>query len=335
MRSKVILDYFKKQNYLIKVVTFGQALPYLQKYFDCFEITGWELVYKNNKVSYLATGFKDAKKFPGLVKSFNSVRKLIDDFSPDFIFSDFEPLVSILAKIKKLPCVSVGNHQFITNCRIKFPKKYLKDYLTVKMITEAWTPYADYYLVTTFVAEKIKNKKTILVPPILQDEVLDLQPQIYDYVMVYLTSEFEKIIPILNKINENFIVYGLNRNEKIGNIELKEFSRHGFLNDLKNCKAVIANAGFTFIGEALYLKKPFLAIPIAKQFEQIINGVYLEKLGYGRYCMRVDREEILKFLVNLNKYRNELELYEVGDNQKLYQTIDLVIEKLIKKDKNS
>jgi UDP:flavonoid glycosyltransferase YjiC (YdhE family) len=39
-----------------------------------------------------------------------------------------------------------------------------------------------------------------------------------------------------------------------------------YLEELKACKAIIATAGFTLMSEALYLKKPYLALPLKGQF---------------------------------------------------------------------
>jgi uncharacterized protein (TIGR00661 family) len=44
---------------------------------------------------------------------------------------------------------------------------------------------------------------------------------------------------------------------------------------------VIANSGFSLICEALYLGKPYLAIPVRHQFEQVLNAYYVDKMGYG------------------------------------------------------
>lgn len=325
MRSKVVLDYLIKQGHQVKVVTFGKAIKYLGQNYDCQQVEGWELVYKKNKVAYLATAIKDAKKFPKVVQSFNQIRKLFNEFEPDIVFTDYEPMVSLLAKIKKLPCVSIGNHHFINKCKIKFPWRYWRDYWTVKVINEAWTPYASQYIITTFAEEKLKHNKAVLVPPIVPKDIIGLQQQTKNYILVYLTSGYKVIIDFLKKINQQFIVYGFNEDKTIANIQCKKFSRSEFINDLKDCKAVIANAGFTLISEAIYLKKPYLALPVAKQFEQIINAIYLEKLGYGKFCTKIKRKSVYDFIKNLDYYQKNLANKEQIDNVKLFKEIDKCI----------
>ena len=53
------------------------------------------------------------------------------------------------------------------------------------------------------------------------------------------------------------------------------------LQDLVGANAVIANAGFSLVSEALHLGKPYLAIPVKRQFEQVLNAYYVDKMNYG------------------------------------------------------
>ncbi|OGF30900.1 hypothetical protein A2533_03035 [Candidatus Falkowbacteria bacterium RIFOXYD2_FULL_35_9] len=328
MRSKVIIDHLKQVGHEVRVLTYGQALPYLKKFVRVDEIVGLQLVYKNNKVDYLSTIIKDSKKFPKILQSFSQVSKIFNKFEPEVVISDYEPMSSILAHLNALPLLSIGNHHFITNCEIKFPKKYYRDYLTVKAITLAMTPKADAYFITTIAKEKIKDKKTFLFPPIVQEDVSKLTAKKGDFVLVYLTSEYGQLVEQLQKLTKyKFVVYGMNKNGKYGNVILKEFSRKGFVKDLSQSKAVIANSGFTFISEALFLKKPYFAIPVANQFEQTINAVYLEKIGVGTYSENFNQTEIDNFLQNLEVYEKNLKKYPKFTNQKLFSKLDNFLKK--------
>jgi uncharacterized protein (TIGR00661 family) len=329
MRSKVVLDYLVKAGHTVKVVCFKQSFEYLKNYFDCYEIDGWELVYLKNQVSYLHTAIKDAKKSPQVFKSFRELKKLFEEFKPQMVFTDYEPLVSLMAKLKKLPCLSIGNHHLISRTKISFPVKYWRDYWAVKIINRGWTPYANNYVLTTFFEVKIKNKNTYIFPPILQNDILNLKPQVGSFSVVYLTSEYPEILEVLKILPGKFIVYGLNRDEQLGNVILKKFSRPGLLEDLRNCRAVIANAGFTFITEALYLGKPYFALPIARQFEQLINAFYIKKLGYGDYSEKLEALKIQDFFRNLEVYRSNLFSYSRQDNHLLFEKIEELMKKSV------
>ena len=170
------------------------------------------------------------------------------------------------------------------------------------------------------------DKNTFLFPPIFRREVFRLSPAVKDFILVYLTSGYEEIIPVLKEINKKFVIYGLNRQGRENNIFFKKPSQKEFLEDLANCEGVIANSGFTLISEALYLGKPYLAMPIKGQFEQVLNAYYLEKLGYGKYWEEINKERIESFLYNLGLYQERLKEYEKADNSEIFQKIDSLIE---------
>jgi uncharacterized protein (TIGR00661 family) len=192
------------------------------------------------------------------------------------------------------------------------------------------TPYADDYFVLAITEEKIIAPNTKLLPPIVDPLVLKLTPVIGDYLLVYLTSAVPAIIEVLRSLSEQkFVVYGFNRDEVIDNVTLKNFSREGFLEDMAGCRALIANAGFSAISEALYLRKPYLAVPVAGQYEQTINAVYLEKLGLGKNASVLDETVVKEFVVKLGEYQQTLDKRLVENNDRLLKLVDeWIIEKL-------
>ena len=103
------------------------------------------------------------------------------------------------------------------------------------------------------------------------------------------------------------------------------------MDDLASSKAVIANAGLTLITEAFYFKKPYLALPIKKRFEQLTNSYHLKKLGYGNYTERLDWKKLNSFLKNIPVYSKNLKKYKKSNNSKLYKLLDKLIKKFGKK----
>ncbi|HTS10848.1 MAG TPA: glycosyltransferase family protein [Candidatus Limnocylindrales bacterium] len=98
-----------------------------------------------------------------------------------------------------------------------------------------------------------------------------------------------------------------------------------FLQDLTAAKAVIANSGFSLISEALHLGKPYLAWPVKRQFEQVFNAFYIEKMGYGAYWDDLNKERVESFLFNLDFYRENLAQYPRQDNSALFAKLDELI----------
>src|SRR5947209_9517231 len=100
----------------------------------------------------------------------------------------------------------------------------------------------------------------------------------------------------------------------------------GFLRDLAGASAVIANAGFSLVSEALHLGKPYLAIPVQHQFEQTLNAYYVDKMGYGAFWEDLSKEKIESFLFNLPLYAENLKSYPRAGNQALLAKLDQLID---------
>jgi uncharacterized protein (TIGR00661 family) len=112
-----------------------------------------------------------------------------------------------------------------------------------------------------------------------------------------------------------------------GNLVYKPFSEAGFVDDLRTCRAAIASGGFTLMGEAVFLRKPMLAEPVAKQFEQILNCRYLEREGYGLCAEPLSEEKLNEFLSRLPEFDHNLARYRQDGNAQLLAKLEEVLER--------
>ena len=92
-----------------------------------------------------------------------------------------------------------------------------------------------------------------------------------------------------------------------------------------SAKAIVANSGFSLVTEALHLAKPYLAVPVDHQFEQIFNAYWLQKMGYGAYWEDLNKERVESFLYNLPVFRERLADYPRQGNGALLAKLDTLI----------
>lgn len=330
-RAKEIAGYLQKKKHKIKILTYNKGLKNLSPFFDTEEIFGLRFDYKDGGVQYMSTFITNLLKSDQAIKSINKTLKIIDEFKPNIVFTDFEPISCIAGNFKALPVISIDNQHRLINTAIEYPKKYQNEANLAKAVVRAMIFKAKQYLVTSFFQEKILKNNTFLFNPILRNEIIQAKTSENNHLLVYLTSENYDLIEILKKIKQKFIVYGFDKNEKDNNLVFKKPSEKIFIKDLASSRGVVANAGFTLITEALYLKKPYLALPVKKQFEQVLNAIYLEKLGYGKYWDELNKERIESFLFNLDFYKKNLEKYKRQDNRNIFNHIDKIINSISKK----
>lgn len=336
IRSAAVINHLMKKHDVM-IAASGRAYDYLAKKFDnVHNIGGFNIVYENNRVNNKKTFFNAVKKLPkDLRNNMKILYRLLKFFKPHIIITDFEVFSNIIAKLMNIPMLSIDNQHIMTKTLIKTPKKYRGAKINAISVVRAFIVRPKKYLVTTFFYPPVKNKKRILLfPPILREEILKLKPSTGKHVFVYQTSDsYGKLVPILKQIkDEKFIVYGHHKEGRDGNIEFRKFNEDIFLKEFASAKAVITNGGFTLIGEALHLNKPILSVPVKKQFEQILNAVYLQRLGYGEFHEDLDKEIIEKFLSKLNEYRDNIsKKYKKEDNSKILKEVERLIERYSKR----
>lgn len=324
-RAKEVLSHLLAQGHVVHVASFDRGLQNLKPHFDVTEIYGFRLAYVNNRVRYKRTIAKNLITVPQAAKSLSRLKELVDLWKIELVITDFEPLTCHVGHTQGLPVISIDNQHCLTNAVVSYPKQYRRDAAAAKLVTRLMTPRANAYLVISFFTAPIRKRNTFLFPPLLRQEILDATPTHGDHVVVYVTSPAPALARWLNSVRCRFIAYGFDREGEDGNILYKRPSLDGFFADLVSARAVVANSGFSLVTEALHLGKPYLAVPVSHQFEQIFNAYWLEKSGYGSYWEDLNKERIESFLYNLPHYREALAQYPRQGNGALLKKLDALI----------
>lgn len=334
IRSSVIIDRIK-DKYDVYIFSSDRAYKYLNEKFDnVYKIGGFNTVYINNKVNNTKTLINALKRNPLNIKEgYEELYKKARKLSPDVIVTDFEIYATMVSKLLSIPLISLDNIHMITQTAIDYPPKHQGEMLKAKGVIKSYVLKPKIHILTSFFYPKIKPKKrAVLYPPVIREDILKLKPTIEDHIIVYQTSkESVKLVEQLKSLNEKFIVYGFNKDEVDENLTYKLFNENEFYNDLASAKAVICNGGFTFISEAISLKKPIYSVPAIGNFEQTLNGFYVQKLGYGEYHEEMSPKKVEKFLKRLPKYQEKLAKVKKTNNDGIVNELIYRIEKYSKK----
>lgn len=334
IRSRVILDELVK-NHDVQVVVSGRAHDYLAKrageHLSVKKIWGFTIVTEDNEVRNFKTLFENLKGafsggWPRNIKAYFDVA---DSFRPDVVVSDFESWSYLYAVNHRLPVVSVDNMQIINRCRHdpEILRGHEGSFQIAKGIIKAKVPGAYHYLITTFFYPPVRKKRTSLHPPILRPEILAAKPEPGAHLLVYQTYTTNKELPeMLKRTGIECRIYGMRRDLKEevrdGSLVYKPFSEAGFIDDLRTARGVVASAGFTLMGEAVYLHRPMLTEPVGKQFEQIINARYLQKEGYGLHAEELTEPLLREFLERIPEFENNLACYSQDGNTDLLAKLE-------------
>jgi uncharacterized protein (TIGR00661 family) len=327
-RAKEVLSHLVAQGHTVHVASFDRGLHNLGEQFDVTEIYGFRFAYVNNRVRYKRTIAKNLITAPQAARSIAQLKKLVDEWNTDLVITDFEPLTCHVGHRKGLPVISIDNQHCLTNAAVSYPRKYRRDAAAAKLVTRMMTPHADAYLVISFFTAPVRKRNTFLFPPLLRQEILNATPTQGKHVLVYVTSPAPVLAKLLSAVRCQFVAYGFGREGAEGNIVYKKPSLEGFFADLTSAKAVVANSGFSLVTEALHLGKPYLAVPVLHQFEQVFNAYWLDKAGYGAYWEELNKERVESFLYKLPRYRETLASYPRQGNAALLGKLDWLIASL-------
>jgi uncharacterized protein (TIGR00661 family) len=337
MRSRVILEHLISQDHDVEIMASGRAVDFLAKRFEGVNrIHGLHMIYEENRVRPMKTLWSNVLTgATGLPKNIGAYFELITSFRPQAVIADFESWTYLYGKTHRLPILSLDNMQIINRCTI--PPEVIAGHRAEFEFTKAFIkgklPFCNDYFITTFFHPEIRKENTRLFPPILRPEILDAKRRNGDHILVYTTGEGNATFAeTLQKSGIECRIYGMRRNLKEevveGNLRFQPFSEDKFIDDLASSKAVIAGGGFTLMGEAVYLHKPMLAVPLARQFEQVLNARYLELEGFGRHAETLeDAATITDFIAKVPEYEKKLQKYEQNGNEKIKTAIDEWLDK--------
>lgn len=337
-RSKVVLEHLRARGHRLKIVVSGRAYGFLRQHFeDVVEIRGLTLHYEDGAMVRDVSVLKNVLLAPSvLLANAKAYVKDVASFDPHVCISDFDSFSYLFAKRHSLPIVSIDNQQIIHKCKHDDDiKEGLRaDFQATRAFVKAKLPGCDHYVITSFFPAKVRDKfkdRTTMVPPILREPVLRADPSRGDHVLVYQTSQSdETLFPTLSRLrDQRFVVYGRDEGDSPRNVVRKAFSEDGFVRDLASARAVVCNGGLSLLGEAIYLGKPVLSVPVRHQFEQEMNARYVEKLGYGVSARKLDPDVLATFLRDEDGYARAVRRHHHQDgNDELFSTLGRLLKDL-------
>jgi len=337
MRSRVVLDHLVAEGHEIEIMASGRATDFLSKRFaGVNRIHGLHMIYEENRVRRGKTLWSNVLGgTTGVPQNIAAYFDFIKDFRPEVVVSDFESWTYLYAKAHRLPVISIDNMQIINRCT--HPQEILADHEAAFQITKAFVkgklPFCDHYLIATFFYPEVRKERTTLVPSILRPEILAANRREGEHLLVYQTAEgYEGLSDTLQQTGLECRIYGMRRGiqeEQVeGNLRYRPFSEQGFVDDLASCRGVIAGGGFTLMGEAVYLRKPMLAVPLGRQFEQMLNARYLEREGYGRWAAALDDPGVIHdFVAAIPGCEAKLASYSQDGNRVLFEHLDTLLDR--------
>jgi uncharacterized protein (TIGR00661 family) len=332
MRSRVILEHLVAREHDVQIMASGRAVDFLGKRFaDVNRIHGLHMIYEENRMRIGKTALSNVLTgATGLPHNIAAYFDVLGEFRPDVVISDFESWTYLYAKTHRLPVLSVDNMHVISRTRLldESIEGHRAEFEVTKAFIKSKLPFCDEYFITSFFRPPVRKDRTRLFPPILRPEILAANRRAGEHLVVYTSGEGnETIADTLTRTGLPCQIYGMRRDLKAevveGNLRYQPFSEARFIDDLASCRAVIGGGGFTLMGEAVYLRKPMLSVPMGRQFEQVLNARYLQHAGFGHAADTLDDPKtITDFIAAIPACEARLAGYRQDGNEEIFAAID-------------
>lgn len=334
-RSRVVAQHLIDRGHEVKMVASGRALPYLKEHLpDVEEIWGLSFVLEHGTVNSWKTLTSNVRGgVRGVPADWKRGSEIAKAFAPDLVITDFDGFAYLFAKSHRKPVLSVDNIQMVDRCKhdSEILKGIHRDYRTARTFIHAKLGRANHYVITTFFRPPLRKKRTTLVPSLLRPEIIAAKPERGDHLLVYGRIS-ESSIAALEASGLVCHVYGardgLTEDVVEGPLRYRPFANEAFIDDLRTARGIVGSAGYSLMSEAVYLRKPMLALPLAHQFEQEMNARYLERLGFGTAADALDEAALERFLAREPEHEKALGAYEQDGNTEALTTIEDLVGEL-------
>jgi uncharacterized protein (TIGR00661 family) len=333
-RSHLIGQRFLDAGHDVMFVGSQKSLLYLKQ---CFgervkEIFGLSFAFEGQRIDKSETLKRNLLKLPEANRQNDELFKQhFEPFKPELVISDFEPFSAWWAWRKNVPFISIDHEHVLTLCKLEHPSRNWFSRITASVVTECHYVGAAAYIIVNFFKAPLRIESAALAPPIVRPVVAGRKATQGKHILLYSTTGTgqDRLRDVLHKFSgQTFYVYGFNEDAEFRNCVFKRRSTEGFLVDLAAARGVIASAGFSLISECMYLKKKMLLLPLAGQYEQIINAHYIQELGLGIAAETLDEAVIARFLDELDRPMPDDERILWPDNDKFFQLLQAELNKL-------
>lgn len=311
VRIKLLLEELKKRKNDLGIMFLGydHSYDYFHGKYPTLKISGYNFPDSNMKFKTNRFLLKNFYLPVAWYKDYMRHKKKIQEFNPDIVISDFEPVANIIAKKLGKKCISIFGYD--PNLFEKYPDKnknlaiqdkYIREIYDKSdmVIVPAFKKKDDYgnvryvSIMTDASQNRLASKSELMAKLKLKKEPIVVMLGGSNYGVNLAKS----ILKMSDIFGEDFIFFGSKK--KIPGLHFR-FAKN-FLEYLKVSKAVITLAGKLTLSECLIFKKPMLVFPIENHIEQLMNAYSIRNIS-----IKGDIHDIEGSIRNLLEHIKELE----------------------------
>lgn len=222
---------------------------------------------------------------------------MVEEFEPQLIISDFEPLTASPLLSPGCEVVSMCRQVALLDPNVPTPPGTSLQQKIAGTVIRIFTMGA-----TRFHGFHYSPDSHRCLPPVIREDLLRFPVVQGKHLFIYnyhhtRHGEVERLlnwsrsrgVPVRAYGFPGEIARGLH-----GDVLMQPSDRHQMLADLASCRAAIVTSGLTTPLEAFLLQKPVVTVPLEDQWEQYTNAWHLEQAGMARMCSTWDYDAAME-----------------------------------------
>jgi uncharacterized protein (TIGR00661 family) len=269
----------------------------------------------NKRIKVIPSIFHNLKFSEKYFGSLARIKEVINQEKPDVLINFYDILGGLFAMRYQTgtKIVNVG-HQFLaTHPEFSFASGTLDRQLfnlnnlavgigSVKKLALSFRPY-----------HPMKFKDIVVVPPLLRNEIFDLNPVTEDFILAYMVNDgYGDDLMKWHESNRGVKIHCFWDRKNMPdvysahpNLTFHQLNGPKFLHYMNRCKGLVSTAGFESVCEAMYLGKPVLMIPVEGQYEQQCNAIDAINSGAGISAQSFQIDKMVDYLPDFQPVRNQ------------------------------
>ncbi len=250
-------------------------------------LPGLFFAYRGEKLDYCRSILGSVPYLRKLNQLVAHVQSIIEHERPDIGITDFEPALPRAAGRCGLPWISLDHQHFLTTSNFStLPAVLRVRALLLRLAVPMFYRGQQAELVSSFyhLPPRRGTEHVLRIGVLLRRSVLEAAldaapgPDVVAYVR---RKAPQSLLTALRNCGRRVWLYGQGEGISQGDVHFCAFDPISFIHQLSVADCLVTTAGNQLVGEALYLRKPVLAIPEEGNFEQSLNAHLLARTGLG------------------------------------------------------
>lgn len=261
---------------------------------------------QSKSINLWKTGVFNTLAIPRFLGELQKIHRIVQNTQPDVIINFYDILGGYYFGLYNPPVkrISIAHQYLARHKRFPFAKGHGIQKQLFQLTNWVTSMNSHSRIALSFRDYPHAKPDLTVAPPLLRSELFDLKPVKGDYLLAYVVNKgYAEEIMDWHRKNKKVKIHCFWDNQEAedewspwNGLTFHHINDHKFLDMMAGCMGYISTAGFESICEAMYLGKPVMMVPVAKQYEQACNALDAAKAGACIWSERFDLSRFLQYL---------------------------------------